>query len=161
MITIEEMKAVALEQRAQVVMTSSAGSAGRACGSTRPVGLLAVLKSTEFGLGLAILVILGLIYWLEPTHSFFGAYSLQTLFHNSALFGVLAVGAAVVIIAGGIDLSVGSVVALSGVIGARLLTEWLPGAHTSSDPLPLSTVALGDLSDLDGGPGRGAAARAC
>jgi ribose/xylose/arabinose/galactoside ABC-type transport system permease subunit len=29
------------------------------------------------------------------------------------------------------------------VIGARLVTEWLPGAHATTAPLPLSTVSLG------------------
>lgn len=38
--------------------------------------------------------------------------------------GVLALAMTFVIISGGIDLSVGSVVALGGVVAARLLTEW-------------------------------------
>lgn len=103
----------------------------------------AALGSAEFGLVLAILVTLGLIYVVDSSHVFFQPYSRQTLFHNTALFGVLAVGAALVIIAGGIDLSVGSVVAISGVIGVRLMTQWLPGASTTAAPLPLPTVALG------------------
>jgi ribose/xylose/arabinose/galactoside ABC-type transport system permease subunit len=118
---------------------------GRAAGTSRgvPPAWLALLRSTEFGLVVAIIAMLGLIYALEPTHSFFKGYSLQTMSHNTALFGVLAVGAAVVIIAGGIDLSVGSVVALCGVIGARLMTQWLPGAETGFKPMPTSTVAIG------------------
>jgi ribose/xylose/arabinose/galactoside ABC-type transport system permease subunit len=103
----------------------------------------ALLGSTEFGLILAIIAMLGLIYFLDPSYSFFKPYSRQTLFHNTALFGVLAVGAALVIISGGIDLSVGSVVAISGVVGARLMTQWLPGSTTGSGPMPLYTVGLG------------------
>jgi ribose/xylose/arabinose/galactoside ABC-type transport system permease subunit len=122
-------------------------------GGTTPAGgrkpeWALLLTSTEFGLTVAIVVMLGVIYLVEPTHSFFDQYSLQTLFHNMALFGVLAVGAALVIIAGGIDLSVGSVVALAGVIGARLMTQWLPGAGTSSAPLPFGTVAAGIVLTL-------------
>ena len=56
---------------------------------------------------------------------FSGSYNIRPLLHRVALFGVLAVGAAVVIIAGGIDLSTGAVVALSSVVSAKLLTEWL------------------------------------
>lgn len=113
--------------------------APRHTGERSAIGRL--LRTTEFGLIVAIAMALGLITWLDPSMSFFGSYSLQTLSHNTALFGVLAVGAAVVIIAGGIDLSVGSVVALAGVVGARLATQWLPGAHATSAPLPLTTVA--------------------
>jgi ribose/xylose/arabinose/galactoside ABC-type transport system permease subunit len=109
----------------------------------RDTWLARLLASSEFGLVVAIVLMLGLIFLLEPTHSFFQAYSVQTLSHNMALFGVLAVGAAVVIIAGGIDLSVGAVVALAGVVGARLMTQWLPGAHATSAPLPLGVVIAG------------------
>ncbi len=100
-----------------------------------------MVRSTEFGLIVAIAAALGLIAALDPSMSFFGSYSLRTLSHNAALFGVLAIGAAIVIIAGGIDLSVGSVVALAGVVAARLATQWLPGAHATSAPLPIATVA--------------------
>ena len=65
------------------------------------------------------------IYVLDRDGAFYQSYSLKTLLHRVALFGVLAVGAAVVIIAGGIDLSTGAVVSLSSVVSAKLLTEWL------------------------------------
>lgn len=96
----------------------------------------------ELGLIVAIAAVVALIYGVEPTHAFFNPYSQRTMFHNIALFGVLSVGAAVVIIAGGIDLSVGSVVALSAVVCAKLMTEWLPGAQSASGPLPVGLVAL-------------------
>lgn len=102
-----------------------------------------VFRTQEFGLVLAILAALGVIYAKQP--SFFVAYNIKNLCHDIALFGVLAVGAAVVIIAGGIDLSVGSVVAFSAVIAVRLITEWLPGARPSLRPdlLPVPLVAAG------------------
>ena len=89
-------------------------------------------KAPEWGLVGGIAVVLGLIYVLEPSHAFFTPYSLRTLIHNIALYGVLSLGAAIVIIAGGIDLSVGAVVALGSVVSAKLVTEWLPGASSSS-----------------------------
>jgi ribose/xylose/arabinose/galactoside ABC-type transport system permease subunit len=100
-------------------------------------------RTPEWGLVSGILVVLGLIYVLEPSHAFFRADTQRALTHNVALFGVLSVGAAVVIIAGGIDLSVGAVVALSSVVCAKLLTEWLPGAQQSGGTLSPVVLTLG------------------
>jgi ribose/xylose/arabinose/galactoside ABC-type transport system permease subunit len=89
----------------------------------------------EWGLVVGIVAVLALIYVLDSSRAFFSEYSRQTLLHQVALFGVLAVGAAVVIIAGGIDLSIGSVVALASVVCAKLLTDWLRrGATPGSEP---------------------------
>lgn len=98
-------------------------------------------RAPEWGLVAGMLVVLAAIYGLDRSGGFFSSYSQQTLIHQVALFGLLAVGAAVVIIAGGIDLSVGAVVALASVISAKLLTSWLPGASVSSAaPPPIATV---------------------
>ena len=105
--------------------------------STRRVP--AAFRSPEFGLILGIGLVLGLIYWLEPSHGFFASENRRTLIHNVALYGVMALGAAVVIISGGIDLSVGAVAALSSVFCAKLMTEWLPGA-TGGAALPWPTL---------------------
>ena len=57
--------------------------------------------------------------------NFFSLQVLLNLFIDNAYLIVLAVGMTFVIITGGIDLSVGSVVALSGVLAAKLLsTGW-------------------------------------
>ena len=72
-----------------------------------------------------LIAVLAVVYLLDRDGAFFQKYSIETLLHRVALFGVLAVGAAVVIIAGGIDLSTGAVVALASVVSAKLLTEWL------------------------------------
>ncbi len=100
-----------------------------------------LFRAPEWGLVVGILAGLAIIYFLDPDHAFFQKYSLQTLLHRVALFGVLAVGAAVVIIAGGIDLSTGAVVALASVVSAKLLTEWL-GHGTSGEPPSAGIVAL-------------------
>jgi ribose/xylose/arabinose/galactoside ABC-type transport system permease subunit len=102
-----------------------------------------IFRTPEWGLVAGILVVLALIYVLEPSHAFFRVGTQRALTHNVALFGVLAVGAAVVIIAGGIDLSVGAVVALSSVVCAKLLTEWLPGAQHSGGTLSPMLLTLG------------------
>ncbi|MGI5132171.1 galactofuranose ABC transporter, permease protein YjfF [Pseudonocardia sp. CA-107938] len=58
---------------------------------------------------------------------FFSGQVLLNLFVDNAFLIVLAVGMTFVILTGGIDLSVGSVVALSGVLAAKLLAQgWAP-----------------------------------
>ncbi len=105
---------------------------------------LRIFKAPEWGLAAGLVAVLAIIYFLDRDGAFFGAYNIRALLHRVALFGVLAVGAAVVIIAGGIDLSTGAVVALSSVVSAKLLTEWLRnGATSSSGPsLPIVVLAI-------------------
>jgi ribose/xylose/arabinose/galactoside ABC-type transport system permease subunit len=99
-------------------------------------------KAPEWGLVAGILLVLAVIYYLDKDRAFFGSYNIRPLLHRVALFGVLAIGAAVVIIAGGIDLSTGAVVALSSVVSAKLLTEWLHTGGTNVAPPPVPIVAL-------------------
>ena len=99
------------------------------------------------GLFVSILAILGLIYLLDPTRSFFTRTSRLSLLHQIGLYGVLAVGAAVVIISGGIDLSVGAVVALSSVVCAKLMTQWLHDGAASGTPPSLFVIVAGDRPD--------------
>jgi ribose/xylose/arabinose/galactoside ABC-type transport system permease subunit len=106
-------------------------------------------KAPEWGLVVGIMAVVALIYVLDRQGAFFERRSLQPLLHRVALFGVLAVGAAVVIIAGGIDLSIGAVVALASVISAKLLTEWLHrGGGTSGHPPSNATIAAAILLTL-------------
>jgi ribose transport system permease protein len=52
--------------------------------------------------------------------SFVSAYNIENLLRRSALFGIIGIGASLVIITGGIDLSIGSLICLVGC-----LTPWL------------------------------------
>ncbi|GAC1471189.1 MAG: ribose ABC transporter permease [Isosphaeraceae bacterium] len=108
-----------------------------------PNTILAVTRAPEIGLLLGIVVALLMIYSLDRTGAFFSHYSRETMLHQVALYGVLAVGAAVVIISGGIDLSIGAVVALSSIVCAKLLTSWLRNGEPSSTVPPVSIVILG------------------
>jgi ribose/xylose/arabinose/galactoside ABC-type transport system permease subunit len=62
--------------------------------------------------------------WLDPNHTYFAnwAESRDIILRNTALLGIIALGSAVVIIAGGIDLSAGSMVAFSATTCALVLT---------------------------------------
>jgi ribose/xylose/arabinose/galactoside ABC-type transport system permease subunit len=74
----------------------------------------------------AILVIeiLFFTWWLWPegtrSHPFLNANNGLLILKYSAIYGIAAVGASIVIISGGVDLSPGAVMALSGVVGAQL-----------------------------------------
>jgi ribose/xylose/arabinose/galactoside ABC-type transport system permease subunit len=62
--------------------------------------------------------------WLDPNHTYFAnwAESRDIILRNTALLGIIALGSAVVIIAGGIDLSAGSMVAFSATTCGLVLT---------------------------------------
>ncbi|MEK0445321.1 MAG: Ribose transport system permease protein RbsC [Verrucomicrobiota bacterium] len=91
-----------------------------------------------FGLLMAVCLLTAL-----ASDSFLSAYNLENLVRRSALFGILSIGVAFVIITGGIDLSIGSVVCLVGCTLPWLLTvqHW---------PLPLALLAVTGLSLLIG-----------
>ena len=62
--------------------------------------------------------------------NFLSGINLMQLTQRTALYSVLALGAALVIVTGGIDLSIGSVVCLAGIMTPWLLVEreWSPWA---------------------------------
>ena len=66
-----------------------------------------------FGIFLLLLVVYVATAILNP--NFIGAYNQENLIRRTSLFGILGIGVALVIITGGIDLSLGSVVCLVGV----------------------------------------------
>ncbi|MBN2617743.1 MAG: sugar ABC transporter permease YjfF [Spirochaetales bacterium] len=67
---------------------------------------------------------------------FFSPRVFINLFIDNAFVGIIAVGMTFVIISGGIDLSVGSFVAFTGVLSANLL------ANTSLDPVVVIIICL-------------------
>ncbi len=111
---------------------------------------LTVIRSPEFGLLVSIGLLLGVIAALAPPDSFFTRPAQLSLLQQIGLYGVLAVGAAVVIISGGIDLSVGAVVALSSVVCAKLMTSWLHDGSSGTPPSDFVVVASMTISLLIG-----------
>jgi len=81
----------------------------------------------------AIFVLVALSAWRDP--KFLNAYNLQVIAREAALFGIMGIGETLVILTAGIDLSPGSLVALSGVVVAYLIVF-------AKFPIPLAIVAV-------------------
>ena len=78
--------------------------------------------------GIALLLAVTALATALSNPQFLSATNLENLFQRTALFGILSVGAALVILVGGIDLSIGSLVGLSACLLARWVTDfgWSP-----------------------------------
>jgi ribose transport system permease protein len=81
-------------------------------------------------------IVLTSIYFFVP--QFFNLRNLKNIFVQSSTLGLMAIGMTVVYLIGGMDLSIPSVMAFSGIVGAMMLRN---GMH----PVPTSvlTLALG------------------
>jgi ribose transport system permease protein len=88
------------------------------------------MKKKELGIGALLLILCIYVAWRNPR--FLSAYNLQNQAQLIGMYGVFGIGAGIVIITGGIDLSVGSIFALQGVVLSILLVDrhwsWPMGA---------------------------------
>ncbi|QDU64266.1 Ribose transport system permease protein RbsC [Planctomycetes bacterium Pan216] len=80
------------------------------------------MKKTLGILGLLIVVVA--ITAMGNPKSFLSPYNLENLTKWTSLFGIISIGVSFVIITGGIDLSIGSVVGLTGCLLAMLVSDW-------------------------------------
>jgi ribose transport system permease protein len=80
------------------------------------------MSKKELGLGLLLVVIGGITAALNPL--FLSGVNLLNMANLIGLFGVFSIGQGLIIITGGIDLSVGSMFALLGVIFIDLLVNY-------------------------------------
>ena len=76
----------------------------------------------EAGIAGLLVLLCVIVAILNPR--FLGATNLQNMSRLIGMFGIFSIGQGIVIITGGIDLSVGSVFALGGVLLAMMLREW-------------------------------------
>ena len=114
--------------------TAGIGDAPAGAGARRALG---AHSGRQLGT-LAGLLTLCMILWAATPH-FLTLSNLLNVAEQSSIIGIIAVGMTFVIITGGIDLSVGSIVALSGVAmatslhaGAELPLAMLVGLGTGS-----------------------------
>jgi ribose/xylose/arabinose/galactoside ABC-type transport system permease subunit len=105
-----------------------------------------VIRSPQLGLAL-VLLLLGAALTAAagshpdrvtgaPVNNFLNAYTLVQMATDASAFAIMGVGATIVIISGGIDLSVGAIYALAGVAMAMVL-------RAAGDVGPVLTVLLG------------------
>jgi ribose/xylose/arabinose/galactoside ABC-type transport system permease subunit len=79
-----------------------------------------------------LIVVAALFAALEPA-TFLSVYNLQTIAAQTVIVGLGAIGMTFVIVSGGIDLSVGSVIALASVVTALALRHgWSPAAAAAA-----------------------------
>ncbi len=79
----------------------------------------------------------------RPVGTFLRADNLDKLAKNTSFFAIMAVGATLVIISGGIDLSVGSIYCLAAVCGAMFLHRFGPqGAGAGASPVWVVPAAI-------------------
>lgn len=74
-------------------------------------------------LGILGLLVAICLYTAYNNSNFYSAINIENTLRWTALFGIISIGVSYVIISGGIDLSIGSVVSLCGCILAWLLTD--------------------------------------
>ena len=99
---------------------------------------------------LAVLLGLAVVFGSIRPDAFGSPFNVRTIFSNAAVPVVLAVGMTFVIITGGIDLSIGSVLVFSGVIAAKVMAA-NGGAHAG-----WGVIALGSVAAVVAGAGWGA-----
>lgn len=100
---------------------------------------------SEWGLLAALAVVVLAAAWLDDQHNYLRdpTTSAVDILRQTTLLGIFALGSAVVIISGGIDLSCGSMIAFSGTICASLML-WLAPEQMQSPrtPVGLGVIAL-------------------
>jgi len=94
---------------------------------------------------LAAFVLLCLFFYLQRPDAFAKPANLAIIMRFIATFGMLAIGEVLVIITGGIDLSVGSLIALIGVIVATLMLKGVGGVTFGMIPAILISLLIGAL----------------
>src|SRR5919199_4540556 len=76
----------------------------------------------ELGTFILLVVLCVIVAVFQP--AFLGGANMQNMARLIGMYGIFSIGIGVVIITGGIDLSVGSIFALLGVLLSMMLTEW-------------------------------------
>lgn len=110
----------------------------------------ALFRTNEIALLIALAVVVIVTTVLDRNHAYWNdpVYQLQLNGRRIAQLGIVALGATVVIIAGGIDLSAGSVIAFSSTVCGVLMMTLAPArfeADESVGPFVLGIVLLSTI----------------
>ncbi|MET0386207.1 MAG: ABC transporter permease [Polyangiales bacterium] len=106
-------------------MSTHASVPQQPAASVRPPASRLRRSRSLLGPLVALLVLFGLFVWVVPGQ-FSSAYNLRTIAAQTVIVGLGAIGMTFVIVSGGIDLSVGSVIALASVVTALCLRNGVP-----------------------------------
>ena len=109
------------------------------------MNLLRLLSRTKLYWGLALICLIGALaspHTSSGRNIFLSYNNLTDVLRQVSITGLVATGMTIVILLGGIDLSVGSVMGCSTIICAMLLTQpgWTPAAIMG---VPAATIAAG------------------
>lgn len=91
-------------------------------------------------LGIAGLFLVIFIVTMSMSHDFLSANNLQNFLRWTAIFSLMSIGVAFVIMTGGIDLSIGSVVALSACMLSFLMVQTHYGPAERKEPIKVLNV---------------------
>jgi ribose/xylose/arabinose/galactoside ABC-type transport system permease subunit len=100
----------------------------------------------QYGLYVALLLLMGLFTVLSP--AFLTIDNALSVLRQISTVGIMAVGEGAVILAGGIDVSVGSVVGLGGMTAALALRDWGAAPAVATTLGVLSGLAVGLMNGL-------------
>lgn len=109
-----------------------------------------LLSRHEWGLLLAIAVAVLITAAVDSQHTYWTKPwpSTVDIIRQTSMLGIFGLGAAIVIIAGGIDLSSGSVIAFSGTICATIMVLLAPDAMKNAQPVGTTVITVAILSTL-------------
>ena len=96
--------------------------------------LLRLFQSREFGVFLALVALVVLMRFLTPY--FWKPDNIFNVLRGMSTIGIMAIGQTMIIVTGGIDLSVGSILAASAMVTARLM-------YTGVEPWTAVLIGLG------------------
>lgn len=85
------------------------------------IGAIILTTWDRYGILIALIVVSLVIGALEPV--FFSPINILNVIRQISIIGIIAIGETMVILLGGIDLSVGAVVAFTGAVAAKVLVE--------------------------------------
>lgn len=119
-------------------------------GAGPPLVLARLAASREFSV-VVVLILLGVLMLFSPAReAFYGSRNLQNIALQVSLLGIFAIGETVVILTGGIDLSLGSLLAFTGMLVA-LFTVTLDQTLVAGAAMALASVLTLGIALLIGG----------
>jgi ribose transport system permease protein len=95
----------------------------------------------ELGIFILLILLCAVVSLINPR--FLGTANLQNMARLIGMYGIFSIGLGLVIITGGIDLSVGSIFALLGVLMSIMLTEWHWSSAAAVAAVLVASVVLG------------------